>query len=100
MAVGVAVVTTRLDGIEELVEDGVSGLLVRPGDVSALAAQLERLLCDSELRQRLAEVGRRVIEQRFDRRINFARLKTLLLNATQGPEIQLANAITEEISSY
>jgi len=100
MAVGVPVVTTRLDGIEELVEDGVSGLLVRPGDVGALAAQLERLVRDTELGQRLATEGRRVIEQRFDRRINFARLKTLLVNATQGTENQTPDAMIEEVSAY
>src|SRR5258708_18397920 len=44
MAVGVPVVTTQLDGIEELIEDGVSGLLVQPGDVPALAGQMELLL--------------------------------------------------------
>ena len=36
--------TTQLPGIEELVTDGKTGLLVRPGDVEALAKALERLL--------------------------------------------------------
>lgn len=85
MAVGVAVVTTRLDGIEELIEDGVNGLLVPPGDVPALAAKLEWLLKDSTLRQNLAAQGRRAVEQRFDRRANFAELKKLLISATQKP---------------
>jgi glycosyltransferase involved in cell wall biosynthesis len=82
MAVGVPVVTTRLEGIDELIEHDVSGLLVEPGDVTALASNLERLLRDSELRQRLAQKGRAVIEERFDRTTNFAELKTLLLAAS------------------
>jgi len=78
MAVGVPVVTTRLEGIEELIEDGVSGLLVEPGDRKDLAAKLDLLLTDCELRRRLASNGRRVIEERFDRRSNFARLRAFL----------------------
>jgi len=78
MAVGVPVVTTRLEGIEELVADGVSGVLVQPKDPSALAGKLELLLGDAELRRRLAVRGRQVIEEQFDRRNNFGELKTLL----------------------
>lgn len=78
MAVGVPVLTTRLDGIDELIEDGVNGLLAEPGDANDLAAKLELLLGDSELRQRLADNGRKFIEERFDRCSNFGRLKSLL----------------------
>ena len=78
MAVGVPVVTTRLEGIEELIEDGVNGLLVNPGDTKDLAAKLELLLGDRELRQRLASNGRKFIEEQFDRRNNFGLLKSLL----------------------
>src|SRR5260370_40234785 len=89
LAAGVPVVTTQLDGIEELIEDNVSGLLVAPGDAQALAAKLELLLRDSQLRERLAAQGRRVIEERFDRRANVAILKRLLLEAIyrQAPEM-------------
>jgi glycosyltransferase involved in cell wall biosynthesis len=82
MAVGVPVVTTRLDGIEELIEDGVSGALVPPGDPPALAAKLELLLNHRELRGRLAAGGRTMIEERFDRRSNIVKLKSLLQSAT------------------
>jgi len=78
MAVGVPVVTTRLEGIDELIEDGVSGLLVEPGDVPALAAKLQILLENEALRRSLAAQARNVIEQCFDRRANFAQLKALL----------------------
>jgi glycosyltransferase involved in cell wall biosynthesis len=84
MAIGVPVVTTRLDGIEELIEDGVSGLLVPPGDVAALAVKLELLLGDGGLAQRLADQGRRVIEERFDRRRNFRLLASLLAGTGQA----------------
>jgi glycosyltransferase involved in cell wall biosynthesis len=88
MAVGVPVVTTRLEAIEELIEDGVSGLLVEPNDPASLAAKLEILLRDANLRQLLAAQARKVIEQRFDRRTNFGELKTLLQRAAQNQVYQ------------
>jgi glycosyltransferase involved in cell wall biosynthesis len=42
----------------DAVEDGVTGLLVPPGDIGALRAALERLLGDAELRARLGAAGR------------------------------------------
>jgi glycosyltransferase involved in cell wall biosynthesis len=100
MAIGVPVVTTRLDGIEELIEDEVSGLLVAPRDTAALAARLEALLGDARLRQRLSIRGRRVIEERFDRRSNFSRLKTLLVNAAQAPHTETERTPLAELNSH
>jgi glycosyltransferase involved in cell wall biosynthesis len=53
MAVGVPVVTTPVSGIPELVRDGESGLLVSPDDPAGLAAAVERLLSQRELRTRV-----------------------------------------------
>lgn len=78
MAIGVPVVTTRLEGIEELIEHRVGGLLVEPGDVAGLAASVQALLGDADLRKRLTTNARQVVEQRFDRRKNFAVLKAAL----------------------
>ena len=44
MAVGTPVVATRVDGLPELVQDGVTGALVAPGDPAALAAAVLRVL--------------------------------------------------------
>jgi len=82
MAVGVPVVTTRLSGIEELVADQESGLLVAPGDIEGLASAIELLLADAGCRQRLATRGRKTIEDRFNLATNFARLRDLLLDAS------------------
>jgi glycosyltransferase involved in cell wall biosynthesis len=50
---GRAIVGTRAGGISDVVDDGVSGLLVEPGDTPALAGALERVLADRGLAERL-----------------------------------------------
>ena len=100
MAVGVPVITTRLDGIDELIEDGRSGLLVEPGDATSLANKLELVLRNPGLRRTLAVQGRKVIEERFDRRVNFAQLKVLLLEAVGVRAAQTEAMTTPEPSFY
>jgi glycosyltransferase involved in cell wall biosynthesis len=59
MAAGLPVVSTRLPtGVPWVNQHGVSGLVVPPGDASALAAAFARLAADDALRQRLAEGAR------------------------------------------
>jgi glycosyltransferase involved in cell wall biosynthesis len=53
MSRGRAVVASRLGGIVDIIEDGVSGLLVAPADDRALAAGIQRLIDDPELREHL-----------------------------------------------
>ncbi len=65
MAAGVPVVATRVGAIPSVIEDEVSGLLVAPGDIDALARALERLLRDAELRERLARRAFDECRQRF-----------------------------------
>ncbi len=52
-----ACVSTRISGIPELIQDGVTGLLVEPGAVAPLADALARLIADPALRRRLGEAG-------------------------------------------
>ena len=68
MASGVPVVASRISGIPELVEHGVSGLLVPPRDAQSLASALARLQGDPSLRKRLALSGRAKVEAEFDLR--------------------------------
>ncbi|MEW5773295.1 MAG: glycosyltransferase [Thermodesulfobacteriota bacterium] len=78
MACGLPVASTRLSGIPELVEHGVSGLLVPPGDAPALAAALESLAADPELRRRMGREGRRKVEAEYDQAANAAKLAGLV----------------------
>ena len=65
MAAGRPVVTSDLSGIPELVQDGVSGLLVQPGDAEGIAAALKRLIDDPGLGRALGERGREKVEREF-----------------------------------
>jgi colanic acid/amylovoran biosynthesis glycosyltransferase len=58
MACGLPVVTTRIAAIPELVQDGVTGLLVEPGDVDAAAQAVSALVADAALREQLRAAGR------------------------------------------
>lgn len=65
MASGIPVVATRVGGVPELVEHGVSGLLVPPEDPSALAAAFDSLARDPSLRARLGRGGLDLVATRF-----------------------------------
>ena len=62
---GTPVIASRVGGIPDIVEDGVSGLLVPPGDPEALAAALRRLRDDPALARQLGEAGRRRLREQF-----------------------------------
>ncbi|HVS10700.1 MAG TPA: glycosyltransferase [Planctomycetota bacterium] len=65
MALGRAVVATRLSGIPELIDDGVDGLLVEPGEARLLADALRRALQEPELRLRLGRAATRSVADSF-----------------------------------
>ena len=58
MAAGLPVVASRIPGYDEVVRDGLDGLLVPPGDPAALAAATARILDDPVLAERLSRAGR------------------------------------------
>lgn len=78
LAMGVPVVATTTGGIPEVIEHEHTGLLARPGDAAALAEQLERILYDEELRDRVRKAGRERIILDFDITRNIDRLVALL----------------------
>jgi glycosyltransferase involved in cell wall biosynthesis len=65
MAVGLPVVATRVGGVPEMVEDGVTGLLYEPGDGAALTRHLRRLLVDASLRSVFGDAARRRAQARY-----------------------------------
>jgi glycosyltransferase involved in cell wall biosynthesis len=65
MGAGLPVVASRVAGIPEVVSDGVSGLLVNPGDSAQLANALAALLEDADARRRLGQNARAFVLPRF-----------------------------------
>jgi glycosyltransferase involved in cell wall biosynthesis len=59
------VVGGRIPAVEEVVTDGVTGLLVEPTSAQQIAQALERLLSDPDLARRLGEQGRREVQERY-----------------------------------
>ncbi|MEM7330659.1 MAG: glycosyltransferase family 4 protein [Chloroflexota bacterium] len=89
MAAGKAVVASSAGQIAEVIEDGETGLLVKPGDVSALTDALIELLAHPDKREQLAENGRlqairnhswthyiRKLEQIYEKAVQGRRTKT------------------------
>ena len=65
MSAGIPVVTTPVGGIPSFIQDGVSGILVQPGDTVSLARELTRLLQNpGQLRSQLGAAGRQVATDR------------------------------------
>jgi len=64
LAAGRPVVASRTGAVEEIVEDGVSGLVVAPDDPAALRSAIERIRDDKTLAARLAAVGKQRVADR------------------------------------
>jgi glycosyltransferase involved in cell wall biosynthesis len=60
------IITTNMPGCRDIVHDGHNGLLVAPRDQRALAAALQRLIGDAQLRREMGQRGRTRAEREFD----------------------------------
>lgn len=94
-----AVVSTLVGGVTELVEDGVTGLLVRPYDRLQLRESLRRLIDDHALRQRLGEAGREKVLDQFVSADEARRLGHLFDSYQRGREVETRPARPESPSS-
>ncbi|AEJ61874.1 glycosyl transferase group 1 [Spirochaeta thermophila DSM 6578] len=65
MRAGLPVVASRVGGVEEAVQDGVTGYVVGRGDMHTLADRLERLIADPRLRASMGRAGRARYETHF-----------------------------------
>jgi glycosyltransferase involved in cell wall biosynthesis len=80
MVLGVPVIATRVGGIPELIEDGVSGLLVPPRNSKMLAQAIKNVLQDNNLKEMLASNGIKRIKNHFSSTI----ICNKLVNYYQG----------------
>lgn len=78
MAMELPVVTSDISGIDELVHDGVDGVLVPPDRPGVLADAIARLFADPALRERLGRAARATIVRDFETRTEAAKLAAVL----------------------
>lgn len=65
MGCGIPVVATDVGGASEVIEDGVNGFLIPPGDPTAIAEGVVKLISDDSTRRYVAERGRESVRERF-----------------------------------
>lgn len=98
MACERAVIISEAGGAAELIERGVNALGHRPGDARSLAACIEQLATDRDLRARIGREGRRTAERRFDRARLAAELIPLYTRAARSavkrPVLRTDTALT------
>jgi len=83
MACGVPVVAYGVGGVPELVRDGRTGLLIRPGDASAMAAAIVDLMSNATLRGQM-RAGSLLAAEDFDIRTHIARLQSIYERMSPG----------------
>ncbi len=84
MASGVPVITTQIAGIPELVQEGVSGHLVPPGDAEALRSAIAKTLADPDRRRTMGLAGRARVLADYNLSIEPARLSRLFVGYSSG----------------
>lgn len=84
MSSGLPVVSSQLSGIPEIVENGVTGILVPQRDSAALAEAMERLGRAPELRRQMGKAGREKVLREYDRKRNAALLGELFKSVAAG----------------
>ena len=89
-ALGKAVVASRVGGLQEIINDEVSGLLVDAGDVDAFAAAMRRILADDELRSRLARGLNLRVARDFGWRSSFESLRLAAADGAQLDDVALS----------
>jgi glycosyltransferase involved in cell wall biosynthesis len=80
MACALPVVSTSVGSIAEIIDPGITGLIIAPKDVDALCWALTRLIGDAELRQRLASAARKAAVSRFGEEIMLDRMEHVFRN--------------------
>ncbi len=79
MGAGLPVAASRVSGSQEVIEEGVNGLLVTPADAPALAASILDLYHQPQTRELLGDAARRTVEQKYSQDLMLRRLEGLYL---------------------
>jgi glycosyltransferase involved in cell wall biosynthesis len=84
MATGLPVIISRVGGIEDIVEEGSTGFLTAPDDLSMLRDRIRRLRAQPALALSMGESGRRRIEEHFDLEKHLATVMSLMHSAARS----------------
>jgi glycosyltransferase involved in cell wall biosynthesis len=82
MSAGCAVISTDLEGIDDLIRDGVSGFLVRQRSADDIADRLMQVLSAPESLAEMKRKARQVVTERFDWRVITTKYRAMLLGCT------------------
>lgn len=88
LASRIPVVASRVAGVPELVEDGVTGYTVPPGDVETLSNRMIRLMDNPAAARAMGEAGRKVVEAQHDIRTEGAWLAEIFRNGGPGGRLR------------
>ena len=88
LASRIPVVASRVAGVQELVEDGVTGYTIPPGDVDSLTDRILRLMDDPATARAMGEAGRKAVEAQHDVRKEGAWLAEIFRNGGAGGRLR------------
>jgi len=71
MSMATPVVSSRLAGVSEIVKNGETGFMVEPGNKDELTEAIKKLCSDNTVLKQMGENGRRMMEEKFDKKVQF-----------------------------
>ena len=77
MSQGIPVIASRIGGLPEIVDDGVTGLIFEPGNAKDLASKIKMLWDDPDLCQRMGNASYDKIRRTSHRKVFFNKLKSV-----------------------
>ncbi|HEB72214.1 MAG TPA: glycosyltransferase, partial [Nitrospirae bacterium] len=80
-AYGLPVVASKLGGMAEIVEDGVTGLHFTPGDPDDLAEKVRWMIGHPDERKRMGENARRIYEEKYTPERNYEMMRNIYKQA-------------------
>lgn len=66
MACGIPVIASDADGFKEVIEDGITGILVPKGDIDAIAESMYKLMHNDKLRKQMGQAGVQHVKKLYD----------------------------------
>jgi glycosyltransferase involved in cell wall biosynthesis len=90
MGSGLPVVATRVSGVQEAVQDGLTGCLVAPGDAGALTEAILELYARPKTRLRLGEAARATVRENYSQEAMLRQLERLYLEVLQSKGLRSA----------